>query len=64
MDTDGNIWSWLVNVPKQALSAAADTPAGENGVAGLTLLFVLFVIGGGFFGGAESAFSAMNKIRI
>lgn len=64
MDTDGNIWSWLVNVPRQALSAAADTPAGESGVAGLTLLFVLFVIGGGFFGGAESAFSAMNKIRI
>ena len=64
MDTDGNIWSWLVNVPRQALSAAADTPAGESGVTGLTLLFVLFVIGGGFFGGAESAFSAMNKIRI
>lgn len=63
MDTDGNIWSYLSSVP-QALFAAGDTPAAENGLMGLTLLFVLFVVGGGFFGGAESAFSAMNKIRI
>ena len=64
MDTDGNIWSWLRNVPQKALFAAADATAAEKGIAGLTLLFILFVIGGGFFGGAESAFSAMNKIRI
>ena len=64
MDTDGNIWSWLWQIPQGALSAVADQPAAENGIAGLTLLFILFVIGGGFFGGAESAFSAMNKIRI
>lgn len=63
MDTDGHIWSWLTTVPRQALSAAADSPAAENGIVGLTLLFILFVIGGGFFGGAESAYSAMNKIR-
>lgn len=64
MDTDGNIWSWLRNVPQKALFVAADATAAEKGIAGLTLLFILFVIGGGFFGGAESAFSAMNKIRI
>ena len=64
MDTDGNIWSWLFTAPQRALAAVAETPAAENGIAGLTLLFILFVIGGGFFGGAESAFSAMNKIRI
>ena len=64
MDTYRNIWSWLRNVPQKALFVAADATAAEKGIAGLTLLFILFVIGGGFFGGAESAFSAMNKIRI
>lgn len=63
MDTDGNIWSWLQTVPQKALFAAQDSPA-STGVAGLTLLFILFVIGGGFFGATESGFSAMNKIRI
>lgn len=64
MDTDGNIWSWLLTAPQTVLAAAAEQPAAENGIVGLTLLFILFVIGGGFFGGAESAFSAMNRIRI
>ena len=64
MDTDGNIWSWLSTVPQNAIAAVADSPAAGNNITGLTLLFILFVIGGGFFGGAESAFSAMNKIRI
>ncbi|MBR5322199.1 MAG: HlyC/CorC family transporter [Clostridia bacterium] len=36
----------------------------SSGIAVLVLLFILFVVGGGYFGGAESAFSAMNKIRI
>ena len=59
MDTDGNIWSWL-SAPK-ALFAAVNS---SQGVLGLTLLFIIFVIAGGFFGAAESGFSAMNKIRI
>ncbi|MBR5314886.1 MAG: DUF21 domain-containing protein, partial [Clostridia bacterium] len=38
--------------------------ANPTRLAVLALLFVIFVVGGGYFGGAESAFSAMNKIRI
>lgn len=61
MDTDGNIRSLL---------SAASSPFVLNGdqdwwgIFWLSLLFVLFVIAGGFFGAAESGFSAMNKIRI
>lgn len=58
MDTDGNIWSLLP--AKLTAIVSSDT----RNLLWLTLLFILFVIGGAYFGGAESAFSAMNKIRI
>ena len=58
MDTDGNIWSLLP--AKLTAMVSSDT----SGILGLTLLFILFVVSGAYFGGAESAFSAMNKIRI
>ncbi len=58
MDTDGNIWSRLSAKLTVVLSSDA------RSILWLTLLFILFVIGGAYFGGAESAFSAMNKIRI
>ena len=52
MDADGNILSLIKG------------DANPTRLAVLALLFVIFVVGGGYFGGAESAFSAMNKIRI
>lgn len=61
MDTDGNIRS---RVFSQAWAFFAVTPQRMSNVVGLILLFVFFVIAGGFFGAAESGFSAMNKIRI
>ncbi len=64
MDTDGHIWSWLSTVPQAVISATESTSTGGKNVLGLVIVFILFVIGGGFFGGSESAFSAMNKIRI
>ena len=57
MDADGNIQGLLS-------SFLTGAPVNTTEVAILVLLFVLFVVGGGYFGGAESAFSAMNKIRI
>lgn len=57
MDADGNIQGLLS-------SFLTGEPVNTTEVAILVLLFVLFVVGGGYFGGAESAFSAMNKIRI
>ena len=60
MDTDGNIQG-LFSAPAAAASGAAQN---WQGILWLTLLFVIFVIAGGFFGAAESGFSAMNKIRI
>ena len=60
MDTDGNIRAFFF-----APSSAGVTPAQTwQSVLWLALLFVIFVIAGGFFGAAESGFSAMNKIRI
>lgn len=63
MDTDGIIWSLsLLTHPMRAvLQAAADAKAD---VTGLVILFVILVIAGAYFGGSESGFSAMNKIRI
>ena len=58
MDTDGNIWSRLS--AKLTVIISSDT----RSFLWLTLLFILFVLGGAYFGGAESGFSAMNKIRI
>ena len=62
MDADGNIQGLLFRF----LNAGAAEPTGPNPttVAILVLLFILCVVGGGYFGGSESAFSAMNKIRI
>ena len=60
MDADGNIQGLIFNVLKSGAGEGTNTTR----VALLVLLFVLFVVGGGYFGGAESAFSAMNKIRI
>ncbi|MBE6530371.1 MAG: HlyC/CorC family transporter [Ruminococcaceae bacterium] len=61
MDTDGNIRSFL-SAPSSA--TGIDLSQNWQGILWLTLLFVIFVIAGGFFGAAESGFSAMNKIRI
>lgn len=61
MDTDGNIRSFFF-APSSA--ATPDLSQIWQGILWLTLLFVIFVIAGGFFGAAESGFSAMNKIRI
>lgn len=60
MDADGNIQGLIY----RALEKTAEGNTNSSGIALLVLLFVLFVVGGGYFGGAESAFSAMNKIRI
>ncbi len=60
MDADGNIQGLIY----RALEKTAEGNENSSGIAFLVLLFVLFVVGGGYFGGAESAFSAMNKIRI
>ena len=59
MDADGNIQGLIY----RALSSENGGNS-ASGIAVLVLLFILFVVGGGYFGGAESAFSAMNKIRI
>ena len=58
MDADGNIQGLFFR--------AMSVNGGENSktIAILVLLFIVFVVGGAYFGGAESAFSAMNKIRI
>ena len=64
MDTDSCI-STVLTPAKALLSASGEIPPpASNPVLGLVLLFVFFVICGAYFGGAESAFSAMNKIRI
>ena len=60
MDADGNIQGLIY----RALEKTAEGNTNSSGIAVLVLLFILFVVGGGYFGGAESAFSAMNKIRI
>ena len=60
MDADGNIQGLIY----RALNTASEGSGSSSGIAFLVLLFILFVVGGGYFGGSESAFSAMNKIRI
>ena len=60
MDADGNIQGIIY----RALEKTAEGNGNSSGIAVLVLLFILFVVGGGYFGGSESAFSAMNKIRI
>ena len=75
MDTDGNIRTMLrlptivaeiaAGAPGEGEAlAAAEPPPASSPVTGLVLLFVFFVVLGAYFGGAESAFSSMNKIRI
>ena len=54
MDADGNIRSLSERISGE--------PA--EGILGLILLFIIFVICGAFFSAAESSFSSMNKIRI
>ena len=61
MDTDGNIRSLVLS---RAAAILAVSPQQASNIVGLVLLFVFFVVAGGFFGAAESGFSAMNKIRI
>ncbi len=61
MDTDGSR-SFLSHFIHSL--TAAEPAAQSNGVIWLFVLFLIFVIGGAYFGGSESAFSAMNKIRI
>ena len=60
MDTDGNIRGLIL--PRVAALFSASPEAGS--LWGWVSLFVIFVIVGGFFGGSESGFSAMNKIRV
>lgn len=59
MDTDGSrsTLSFLT-------STLTSTSKLDSGIIVLFVLFVVFVILGAYFGGSESAFSAMNKIRI
>ena len=76
MDTDSTIRTMLhitgiaaeiaagVTGEGEALAAAAEPPPAHSPVTGLVLLFLLFVALGAYFGGAESAFSAMNRIRV
>ena len=79
MDTDGSIRTLgaAMNLPRviltmadgdpSSLTTAADALSADpppSRVLGLVILFVIFVICGAYFGGAESAFSAMNRIRI
>ncbi|MCQ2432073.1 MAG: hemolysin family protein [Clostridia bacterium] len=64
MDTDGNI-----RLLSRILAAGGEAPASHAAqtapnVSGLILLFIIFVICGAYFGGSESGFSAMNKIRV
>ena len=60
MDTDGSrsTFSFFTN----ALTGGSS--ASDSGVIVLIVLFVVFVVLGAYFAGSESAFSAMNKIRI
>ncbi len=60
MDADGNIQGLIY----RTLENASEGNNTSSSIAFLVLLFVIFVVGGGYFGGSESAFSAMNKIRI
>lgn len=63
MDADGSLCFLLGSM--NAGSVALIKQEGEWGdVTFLVFLFILFVIGGAYFGAAESGFSAMNKIRI
>ena len=65
MDADGNIQGLIYRVLNEGSDAVKESSSdGSGGMTLLVLLFVLFVVGGAYFGGAESAFSAMNKIRI
>ena len=65
MDADGNIQGLFFRVLTEGSEAVEESSVGgSGGITFLVLLFVLFVVGGAYFGGAESAFSAMNKIRI
>lgn len=59
MDADGNIQGLICR-----MLSSENGGNTASGIAVLVLLFILFVVGGGYFGGSESAFSAMNKIRI
>lgn len=61
MDTDGSrsIFSFFT-----ALAGGTPKISLQSGDIWLLVLFLFFVIGGAYFGGSESAFSAMNKIRI
>ena len=59
MDTDGS--RSTISFFTNALTGSADS---GGGLAVLIVLFVVFVVLGAYFGGSESAFSAMNKIRI
>ena len=60
MDTDGSrsTISFFIN------ALTGGTTGADSGIIVLIVLFVVFVVLGAYFGGSESAFSAMNKIRI
>ncbi len=61
MDADGHIRRSVLSRVAAFFEA---TPQQASNVVGLVLLFVFFVIAGGFFGASESGFSAMNRFRI
>jgi len=63
MDIDGNCFcsSLLAHQVRLLLTVNG---ALSSDLIGLIALFVFLVIAGAYFGGAESAFSAMNKIRM
>ena len=80
MDTDGSIRTLgaVMSLPRVLLTMADGDPSASiasaadalsadpppSRVLGLVILFAIFVICGAYFGGAESAFSAMNRIRV
>ena len=61
MGSDGNIPPLCFDSGHIFLKASV---SGGGSVTGLVILFVILVICGAYFGGSESAFSAMNKIRM
>ena len=76
MDTDGcnrtigavmslpRIFLTMADGDPSSLASAASADPPPSRVLGLVILFAIFVILGAYFGGAESAFSAMNRIRV
>ena len=64
MDADGSSTGLRQLLANENLTAAAAEGVSSIGNIICIVLFVLFVVLGGYFAGSESCFSAVNKIRI